>query len=59
MQAYATSGTKERPAVLGVRVSANLRTAIKIEAARRDVTIAELFEEMWQAYREQKHVCGS
>jgi hypothetical protein len=45
--------------VLGVRVSANLRTAIKIEAARRDVTIAELFEEMWQAYREQKHVCGS
>ena len=55
-QVHAASGTKERPAVLGVRVSVDLRTKIKIEAARRGVTIAELFEEMWQAYLEQMHV---
>lgn len=58
-QVHAASGTKERPAVLGVRVSADLRTEIKIEAARRGVTIAELFEDMWQTYRKQKHVRGS
>jgi hypothetical protein len=56
VQVHAASGVKERPAVLGVRVSVDLRTKIKIEAARRGVTIAELFEEMWQAYLEQTHV---
>lgn len=54
-QVYAAAGGKERPAVLGVRVSADLRTKIKVEAARRGVTIAELFEEMWRAYLEQHH----
>jgi len=52
---HAASGTKERHAVLGVRMSAGLRTRIKVEAARRDVTIAQLFEEMWQAYLEGKN----
>lgn len=58
-QVHAASRTKERPVVLGVRVNEDLRAAIKIEAARRGVTIAELFEEMWRTYREQKHVRGS
>jgi hypothetical protein len=53
-QVHAASGTKERPAVLGVRVSVDLRTKIKVAAARRGVTIAELFEEMWQAYLKQQ-----
>lgn len=47
--------TKERAAVLGVRVTSGLRTTIKVEAARRGVTIAELFEEMWQGYLERQN----
>ena len=59
-EVLAASGTKERTAVLGVRVSADLRAPrSRSEAARRGVTIAELFEEMWQTYREQKLVRGS
>ncbi|RWP67755.1 hypothetical protein [Mesorhizobium sp.] len=46
---------KDRAAVLGVRVTAVLRTSIKVEAARRGITIAELFEEMWRSYLEQQH----
>jgi hypothetical protein len=57
-QALAAAGVKERPAVLGVRVSADLRTKIKMEAARRGITIALLFEEMWETYLERRHVSG-
>jgi hypothetical protein len=55
-QVSAAAGGKERPVVLGIRISAGLRTNSKVEATWRDVTIAELFEEMWQAYLERQHV---
>ena len=47
--------SRERAAVLGVRVTAVLRTNIKVEGARRGVTIAELFEEMWRGYLERQN----
>lgn len=54
-QRQAAPDSKERAAVLGVRVTAGLRTNIKVEAARRGVTIAELFEEMWRGYLERQN----
>jgi hypothetical protein len=37
---------KERTELLGVRLTAALKTRVKVEAARRGLTIAQLFEEM-------------
>ena len=54
-QRQAAPEAKERAAVLGVRVTAGLRTNIKVEAARRGVTIAQLFEEMWRGYLERQN----
>ncbi|RWQ74182.1 MAG: hypothetical protein EOS85_22165 [Mesorhizobium sp.] len=51
---HAASEAEGRAAVLGVRVTPVLRTSIKIEAARRGITIAELFEEMWRGYLERQ-----
>jgi hypothetical protein len=37
------AGTEERTGLLGIRVTATLKTAVKVEAARRGLTIAQLF----------------
>jgi hypothetical protein len=50
-----TAHAKERTELLGVRVTAVLKTKVKVEAARRGLTIAQLFEEMWHDYREREH----
>jgi predicted DNA binding CopG/RHH family protein len=50
--------TKERSALLGIRVSTRLKTEVKIEAARRGLTIAQLFEELWLGYLEREHAKG-
>ncbi|MBY3115639.1 hypothetical protein [Rhizobium laguerreae] len=52
----AASSAKERPVVLGIRISDGLRKSVKIEAARRGITVAVLFEEMWRGYSERQHV---
>lgn len=43
---------QERTVVLGIRVRPELRAAVKIEAARRGVSVAELFQEIWSRYQE-------
>lgn len=53
-QGQAAPSLKERPVVLGVRVSDGLRKSIKVEAARRGVTVAALFEDMWKSYTERQ-----
>ena len=54
VQRQEPAGTQEqeRTAVLGIRVTPVLKTSVKIEAARRSLTMAQLFEEMWQEYLE-------
>jgi hypothetical protein len=47
---HAEHGGEERAIVLGVRMTAELRTKVRVEAAQRGLTIAELFEEMWGLY---------
>ena len=44
----------ERRLVLGIRVTPDLRRQVKVEAARRGLTLAQLFEEMWKAYAERE-----
>jgi hypothetical protein len=46
--------SRERTELLGIRVTAALKTEIKVKAAQRRITIAELFEDMWRIYREQE-----
>jgi hypothetical protein len=46
---------RERTELLGVRVTTALKTEVKVEAVVRGLTIAQLFEEMWQGYREREH----
>lgn len=46
--------TKERAELLGIRVTPALKTKIKVEAARRGVPVAQLFEEMWRHYLEKE-----
>lgn len=50
----ATRG-KERTALLGIRLTTALKTRVKVEALRRGLTVAELFEEIWQNYIERDH----
>jgi hypothetical protein len=52
----ATVRAKERNKLLGVRVTAALKTKVKVEAARREISVARLFEEMWQGYLERERV---
>lgn len=54
-QQSAAAEAEARTVVLGVRLSTSLRTEIKVEAARRNITIAELFDEMWRGYLEQQN----
>lgn len=44
----------ERRQVLGIRVTPDLRRQVKVEAARRGLTLAQLFEKMWEAYAERE-----
>jgi hypothetical protein len=54
----ASTAADQRTELLGVRVTPARRREIKIEAARRGLTIAELFEELWQDYLERKNAGG-
>lgn len=38
--------------MLGIRVSPQLKAAVKVEAARRGVSVAELFQALWNRYNE-------
>ena len=51
----AAARTEERTELLGIRVTAALKTEVKVEAARRGLTIAQLFEEIWRGYLEREH----
>ena len=50
----AAARTEERTELLGIRVTAALKTEVKVEAARRGLTIAQLFEEIWRGYLERE-----
>lgn len=41
--------------VLGIRMPEDLHRQVKVEAARRGVTLAQLFEEMWNLYLKRAH----
>lgn len=51
----APAHAKEPTELLGIRITAALKIKVKVEALRRGLTIAQLFEEMWQGYLERKH----
>lgn len=42
---------QERTAVLGIRVSTQLKASVKVEAARRGISVAEPFQDLWDRYR--------
>ena len=46
---YRSYGDDERQ-VLGISLTKAMAREVKIEAARRGLTLRALFEEMWQAY---------
>jgi hypothetical protein len=48
----ARSEPQERTVVLGIRVSPRLKASVKVEAARRGVSVAELFQDLWDRYKE-------
>jgi hypothetical protein len=56
-----TSGAKapqqprqSRLAMVGVRMTPDRETEVKIEAARRGLSVAALFDEIWQAYMNRR-----
>jgi hypothetical protein len=53
-----SAAPEQRTELLGIRVTAAQRREVKVEAARRGLTIAELFEELWQDYLERKNAGG-
>ena len=40
--------------IVGFSLSPDLAVAIKVEAARREITLRKLFEEMWELYKTNK-----
>jgi hypothetical protein len=50
----------QRHTVLGIRMTTELATDVKVEAAKRGMSVATLFEEVWQSYvrARQSHVRG-
>ena len=42
---------QERMVVHGIRVSPKLKASVKVEAARRGISVAELFQDLWDRYR--------
>lgn len=49
---------RPRDSVVGIRMRVELRTALKVEAAKRGLTIAALFEEMWHLYSKHRSADG-
>lgn len=47
--------TPDRKQILGIRVTPKLRRSVKVEAAERGMTVAELFQEMWGMYLDGRH----
>lgn len=45
---------ERRLALLGIRMTPELAVAVKVEAARRAMTVADLFEEIWLDYVRRK-----
>jgi hypothetical protein len=43
---------QERTVVLRICVSPKLKASIKVEAARRGISVAELFQDLWDRYKE-------
>lgn len=39
--------------IIGFRMTPALATEVKVEAARRGVSLRRLFEEMWEIYKEK------
>jgi hypothetical protein len=42
--------SQPRRAMVGIRMTHDRETEVKVEAARRGVSVATLFDEIWQAY---------
>lgn len=40
--------------IVGFSLSPEMATAVKLEAARRKLTLRKLFEEMWRNYTEKQ-----
>ena len=49
-----TSPPPDQTAVLGFRLPRSIIRAVKIEAAKRDLHLNALFEEMWAAYERRR-----
>ncbi|MFN3746893.1 MAG: hypothetical protein ACK4TL_19510 [Hyphomicrobiaceae bacterium] len=45
--------------IIGLSLSPELATDVKLEAARRRLSLRKLFEEMWSEYRAQHPEQGS
>lgn len=42
---------KGRTAVVGIRMTPEMEQAVKVEAASRTISVADLFEEMWKLFK--------
>ena len=50
-RAKAPAGPRQsRLAMVGVRMTPERETEVKVEAARRGLSVAALFDEIWQVY---------
>lgn len=45
---------QSRLAMVGVRMTPDRETEVKVEAARRGLSVAALFDEIWQAYMKER-----
>ncbi len=41
---------KRRHTILGIRMTIERAREVKVEAVKRDISVATLFEEVWQSY---------
>ena len=41
--------------IVGLSLSPELATKVKIEAAERGLSLRKLFEEMWDSYQKNRH----
>lgn len=46
--------TNQQRQIVGFSLSPNLATEVKMEAARRGLSLRKLFEEMWPLYKARK-----
>lgn len=42
---------KTRTSILGVRMTAEMESQVKAEALRLKLSVAQLFEDIWQTYK--------